>query len=278
MGNPDMAFPSHHRGVFAAASRQTGVSLLELMVGVIIGLMVVLAAMGTLITSRQSSTTVAESYRVSTAGNLALRLIGASVRQAGAAELDQPSGQNTPVMFADFTQRADAADAAQIVSGTEGGTSTPDTLVVTYQHRGANVTRDCLGAAPTSNLVRIQNTFSVSTVELRCTGSVNTSAPQALVGDNSQQTTEVAVEDFQVWYWVTNAAGTQQRRFTATDVPANGGWGFVVAVEVCLQLRGIRTDFPTSGTFANCQGTTTTADGRLHQLFRNTFVLRNRLG
>lgn len=251
---------------------QQGVSLVELMVGVTIGLMVVLAALGTLVTSRQGSTTVTESYRLNSAGNLAMRLMGNSLRQAGAVELEQPGGPNSPVMFSDISLRANESNPDQIVGGTDGGNS-PDTLTVAFTHRNAEVTRDCLGNSPGNGPARIENTFAVTGTELRCTGSANPAAPQTVVGDN----TEIAVEDFQVWYWISNAGGDQQRRLTATEVEAAAAWGAVQAIEVCLQLRGVRSDYPTAGRYPTCEGENN-ADGRLHPLFRHTFRLRNRQG
>jgi type IV pilus assembly protein PilW len=260
------------------------VSLIETMVGITVGLLVVLAAIGTLMITRQSSNDVSDSYRMATAGNLTMRLIEYTVRQAGAAELDQPSGVGTSVSFGDMTMRAASATGDQLVSGTEGGTS-PDTLTVSYQHRANGVTRDCLGSAPTlptgATTERIDNFFSVTTTELRCKGQrgsdgTDIESAQALVGDNSNTNTEIQVEDFQVWYWLQDATGQQQRRVTATNVAANGGWPAVVAVEVCLQLHGTRADYP-SANFNNCQGTSTANGGRLHQVFRGTYMLRNRI-
>ena len=213
-----------------------------------------------------------------------MRLIEYSIRQSGAAELEQPLGVGTNVSLGDFTMRGATATADQIVSGVEGGAN-PDRLTVSYQHRSNAVTRDCLGNAPTlpagATTERIDNTFSVNTTELRCLGQrgsdgTNIAPAQALVGDNNNTNTEIQVEDFQVWYWVQNLAGNQQRRVTQTDVAANGGWPAVTAVEVCLQLRGIRVDYP-SGNFSNCRGVSTANGGRLHQLFRGTYKLRNRV-
>lgn len=257
---------------------QRGASLIELMVGMTVGMFVVLAAMGAMMTTRQGSVSTADSYRVQQAGLTAMRLIGASIRQAGSIELEQTGGTNTGVAFGDLEQRA---ENGQLVIGTDGGGTDPDTLTVYYQHRvvagvDAGVTRDCLGNSPGANAVRIRNDFAVTQVELRCTGSVNPAAPQALVGDNDRPTAEVAVEDFQTWYWVEPGLmpGSQQR-VTAGGVAALGGWSQVRAVEVCLQLRGTRADYPVGGQFTNCQGAQVDLDGRLHQTFSGTYMMRN---
>ena len=260
---------------------QHGASLIELMVGMTVGMFVVLAAMGAMLTTRQGSATTADSYRIQQAGATAMRLIGASIRQAGSAELIQVGGANTGVQFGNLGQRAAGVASDQLVSGTDGGGANPDTLIVSYQHRvvagvDAGVTRDCLGNSPGNATARIDNTFAVTQVELRCTGSVNPAAPQALVGDNTRPNADVAVEDFQAWYWVEPALvpGSQQR-VTAAGVAGLGGWGQVRAVEVCLQLRGTRADYPAGGQFTNCQGVQVNLDGRLHKTFSGTYMIRN---
>lgn len=266
-----MKRPTHQKG-------QRGLSLIETMVGITVGLLTVLAAVGTLMVTRQGSTTVTESYRLASAGNTTMRLIATTIRQAGATELVQPATGDY-VTFGDLENRGIGGN--QLVSGTEGASGAPDTLVVRYQHRNNAVTRDCLGNSPSSLPERIDNTFSVDTVELRCVGRAGSSGAtigggaQALVGDNANPNTQIAVEDFQVWYWVINAAG-EQRRVTATDVPTNGDWPAVDAVEVCLQLRGTSASYPAAN-FTNCAGNSVANGGRLHQVFTGVYKLRNRV-
>lgn len=258
--------------------RQRGLSLIETLVGITVGLLTVLAAVGTLVFTRQGGITVTEGYHLSSAGNTTMRLIAATIRQAGATELVQPATGDY-VSFGDLEMRG--AGGKELVSGTEGGTGVPDKLVVRYQHRGNAVTRDCLGNSPSTLPERIDNTFSVDTVELRCVGSAGSTGTtigggaQALVGDNDNPDTQIAVEDFQVWYWVINAAG-DQKRVTATDVPTNGDWPAVDAVEVCLQLRGTTANYPEAN-FTNCAGTSASNGGRLRQVFTAVYKLRNRI-
>jgi Tfp pilus assembly protein PilW len=98
---------------------QAGGSLIETMVGITIGLLVVLAAVGSLMVTRQGTTTVSDSYRLASAGNAAMRLIASSVRQAGAVELVQTNA-GEPVSFGNMQMRG-AAVGDQLVFGTEGG-------------------------------------------------------------------------------------------------------------------------------------------------------------
>ena len=259
--------------------RQAGGSLIETMVGITIGLLVVLAAVGSLMVTRQGTTTVSDSYRLASAGNAAMRLIASSVRQAGAVELVQTNA-GEPVSFGNMQMRG-AAVGDQLVFGTEGGAG-PDTLTISYEHRDPAVTRDCLGNNPGAPPERIDNLFSVNNVELRCVGNRGSNGTvigggaQALTGDNANQNSEVAVEDFQVWYWIPNPADrTQSQRVTAAAIAA-GGWGGVQAVEVCLQLRGINANYP-AGNFTNCRDAAVANGGRMHQVFRGVYKIRNRI-
>lgn len=277
-----------HTALQAQASplnRQVGASLIELMVGLTIGLLVVLAATGSLLVTRQGTTTVSDSYRLTTAGNNAMRLIASTIRQAGAIELVQ-AAPGDKVIFSLLPQRGATPAGDQLVFGTDGGAAGTDTLTVSYEHRNANVTRDCLGNDPGVVPERIDNLFSVNNVELRCVGNLGLAGTvigggaQALVGDNTNVNGEVAVEDFQVWYWVQNPADpTRSQRVTA-DAIAAGNWGSVQTVEVCLQLRRSNiANYPVIAgtTYRNCRDADVDTDGRLRQVFRGMYKLRNRM-
>jgi type IV pilus assembly protein PilW len=207
-----------------------------------------------------------------TQGNNAMRMIGFNLRQSGAIEL-APLDPGLPVgqrvyNFNDFYtgNGGGAWTPGLIVEGTDGGTN-PDTLTLSFENRANAVTRDCLGNT-TAVATRVQSTFSVSGSSLQCLGSGNANAQP--IADN--------VEDFQVWYWVqagTGPTATQIRR-TADQVGAAGGWTNVVAVEICLQIRGEFQNVPiTGGTYVNCRDVSTPRDNRLRQVFRSTFNLRN---
>ena len=250
--------------------RQRGQSLVELMVGVTIGLFVLTAGIGTLVLTRTSGTAIADSAMLVAQGNNALRLMGFMVRQSGAIEIAPVDPAAAPgnriYMFSD--QFNGNNGGGLVVEGTEGGTG-PDTLTISYENRGAQITPDCLGAPTAAGLPRVQNRFSVNGTTLECLGSGSTTAQG--VADE--------VEDLQVQYWVRQgvaAAATVVRR-QADQVVAAGGWANVVAVEICLQMRGLSTGnpVPSGSTFLNCRGVATAHDGRQRQVFRTTLDLRN---
>lgn len=268
------------------AGRQRGVTLLEMMVGITIGLLVVLAALGTIVLTRQSGSTIADTTQLTSQATNALRTIGAQIRQAGAIEtlpsiptaaageqtfvfspvydgLDLPGGN----VRWDGPLTAAGLQTTVSVFGTEGGAAA-DTLNVSYQDLGANVTRDCIGnAAPAAAAnIRIENFFSLNGTTFQCAGGAAPTAPQPIADD---------VEDFQVNYIVETLAGGQPVHQLLNATGVAGLWSQVVGVEICLQVRGQRTDYPTAGTFVDCRGGNTAHGGRIHKVFRNTYFLRN---
>jgi type IV pilus assembly protein PilW len=251
-------------------AKQWGASLIELMVGLTIGMLVVLAATSTVVLTRSSSTTVSDSSLMMAQGSNAMRLMAQQLRQSGAIELTpidpaQPPASRQYLFSNIYTG---VGGAGLTLSGTEGGAA-PDDLTVSFENRGNNVTRDCLGNTTAAGAGAIQSAFSVVGTDLQCLGSGNV-VPQPIAEN---------VEDFQVLYWVQQGvapAQTQIRR-NASQVVAAGGWNSVVAVDVCLQMRGELTDHPiiAGSTFVNCREVATAQDGRLHQVFRSTIYLRN---
>lgn len=255
---------------------QSGLSLIELLVGISIGLLVVIAAIGTLILSKGVSATVSESTLLQQQGSFALRVIGVQLRQAGSVELETPPGA-TGVVFSSGFDGFNGGGKA--VEGSDGPGDMPDRLSVSSQPSGTSAfqARDCLGNNVVSGLNRIDSTFSITTSsttgkpELSCLGS-NAAAGSSPLVENAT--------DLQIWYRVQTAVGTSFtiRRMTATGVSAASLWPNVTAVEVCLDLRSETPNFPESGNYVNCQGTSTPRNGYLHRVFRNIFDLRTQRG
>ncbi len=280
---------------------QRGVTLLELMVGIAIGLLVVAVALGALMVSRGISGTVSDASGIQQQGAYAMRLFGQQLRQAGSLRLNRNPGTVVaadlylaPVAFETQATSAtslysfDAGKSEQIVSGT----AAPATLVVGYRRYtdpsfinpiDPSPSRNCLGGpADTSNHERLESTFWVSSKsELRCAGNPSTALPTPPTDGDGQPILQ-NVANFQVRYLVqNNAAGTP----TLTQVDASGvtNWAQVQAVEVCLVLYGTEAmDLPAGSNYTDCDGTAvdmSTLTGvrarRMHVPFRNVFQLRS---
>lgn len=234
-----------------------GASLVEMLVGLTIGLMVIAGAFITLQISHINSTSVSDLSQLQQQGSYALRSIGMQIRQAGSLEmaLDTDSGLYS------FNDAPGSAAPSSAISGTDGIGSSADAVSVSHQPASkASQGRDCLGELIDG--LRAEGTFFVQNAELRC----------KTAGKNQALTANVA--DFQVWYRVRSVPGTTQR-MTAMQVEKAALWGSVKSIEVCLHLVGNEAGHPDSKNFTNCQNEQTSRNGRLHLVFRNVFDLRS---
>jgi type IV pilus assembly protein PilW len=227
-------------------------------VGLAIGLLVALAALGILVHARQATMAVAESTRMQQDASTAMRILGHQLQQAGTPGLEDTAGGQV-VFRQDFSGEDPSTWG---VSGTDGGALAPDTLNVSHGVDTAMDNRDCLGQSPAGSVIR--SSFRVAGQELQCLGSASRPTYQALIS---------GVEDFQVWYG--QRQGTALQYLSASAVTQ---WPAVVSVQVCLRLVGeLRTHPMATEASAGCQDTATVpSDGRLRRVFRQVFSLSAR--
>lgn len=266
-------------------------TLVELMIGLAIGLLVVAVAMGAMMVSRGISGTVSDASELQQQAAYALRVIGLQVRQAGALYLNpNPMGaapENARAAAVAFETTAPAASPAlgfNPATDTLGGADS--SLSVGYRRYKELVygsageqalSRNCLGGPADTNVdQRVENNFTLVGSELRCGGNDTAAAPQAIIQN---------VADFQVRYLLqdNSAPGDPKLRYvSAATVGAD--WGKVQAVQVCLVLYGNEAiDMPAGSSYLGCDGTTavdmTTLTGarakRMHIAFRSVFQLRS---
>lgn len=260
--------------------RQSGLSLIELMVGITIGLMVVLAAIGSLVATEVTSTVTGDSSRLQQKADAVFRNLAFHLTQAGAIVMTAPSITEPAVLvfsenYTGFDRATTGAPLGQIFSihGINGAANAPDTLRISYQDNGT--VRDCLGNRPAAATVniRVDNTFSVNGADLMCLGASPAVAQSIADG----------VEDFQVTYGVqTFVAGVAQYRFYRADemlaFPLTPNWTSIQAVSICLQLIGDALGNPQPGlVMTGCRGQNIASNGALRRVFQRTFALRNAL-
>jgi len=241
---------------------QRGVSLVELLVGIVVGLLVVTAASASLLLARGTTTTATELNQLYQQGAHALRVIGIQVRQAGARDIRADPATGHHVIADDFPG---FNAQGQAVAGADGAGDKTDQLSVSHQPASGSTARDCLGGVVIKG--HTDSTFQVVGQDLRCGAGAT---PQPMIGNVAQ---------FQLRYRVTTPAGTQS--MTAAEVEAVQSWQSVSAVEVCLDLQGSARDHPGSGDYRSClraaDGSFASAprDGRLHVVFRQVFDIRS---
>lgn len=254
---------------------QRGLSLIELLVAIGLGLLLV-AGIGTVyLGSRQTYRMQEANARLQETGRFALEVIGRSLRQAGA---DANITANLTALTAECLPTA--SPACTPINGTDNstnGTST-DTLAVQFyaglaENNGGNWgERDCTGGFANADTI-VTNTFSLNGTDLRCTGSVGGAQP--LVSD---------IEDLQIIYGVDSGGDQSADIYTATPTVAQ--WSNVVTAKVCVMARSAEQGLAQSGQrpldCARALGTATgqppiVNDTRLHRAFVAIFNLRNRI-
>lgn len=287
--------------------RQRGVSLIELMVGLAIGLLVITVAMGALMVSRGISGTVSDASGIQQQGAYVLRVIGQQLRQNGSLYLnpDPAGGASTDVLSSvAFEVRADARSGGNGFEQQDtlvGGTNTVTTGFRRYQDNvffadnaadadntkspptpavtGTDfLARNCIGGpGNTKTDERVESVFTFANSNLLCGG--NGAAAQPIAQNVAQ---------FQVTYMAqtTDATGVKVQYKNGSDMPtaaADPAWRQVQGVQVCLVLYGSELiDMPAGSSYTDCQGTsvditklTGPRQNRMHLLFRNTFQLRS---
>lgn len=249
-------------GIGHGWTNQLGLTLVEMMVAMALGLLILLAVSSIYIGSRQTFRMQDDNARLQETGRYALEVLGRSVRQAGFWNMPI-----NPVATA-------TAFGGTPITGVNGAGSAPDT--VTVQYDGLTGDRDCEGNVLAANAI-VQDAFRLDNSELQCDGNADgTVDHQALVSD---------IEDVQILYGIDTTNDQSADRYVAT--PAN--WAQVVSARVCVQARSANSVNNRPQTFLNCGGALGTATGaaavtaagandfRLRRTFVATYNLRNRV-
>jgi type IV pilus assembly protein PilW len=247
---------------------QHGLTLVELMIALGLGLLLVAGVGAVYLGSNQTYRVAQEGARIQESGRYALDVIGRSLRQAGYA----------PVGFSGTV-------TVNPISGTNGASDAPDVLTT---QRGWNTgDRSCVSSSGAANQI-VQESFNVDTAnaELQCDGVI-ASTPTTPAGG---QPLLSGVEDLQILYG------------RDTDTPADYSanlydpqpdyaveWGQVVSVRACVLVHSENEGVaPDDSYYFNCKGAlgreandaerfSSNADTRLRRAFVATFALRNRI-
>jgi type IV pilus assembly protein PilW len=271
--SPAFRRSAHRRSL---ALRQAGLTLLELMISLTLGLLLV-AGIGTIyVGSNQTYRVQEENARIQESGRYALEVIGRNIRQAGA---DAPMSYTPTALTLDCLPPVCVA-----INGTDNSTNGTafDTLTTQLyanpdeNNAGVLGIRDCTGGFAAQGTL-VTNAFAMNGTDLRCTGSVG-GTPQPLISN---------VEDFQVLYGIDTDNDQAANQYSAVP-PAN--LNLVVSVRVCVLVFSAAQGITTGRqTYLNCGGALGTltganaftqaaaGDSRLHRAFVATFNLRNRV-
>jgi type IV pilus assembly protein PilW len=268
-----------------ARTQARGLTLIELLVALAVGLIITIAAASLFIFAQQSFRINDDRTRILENGRLVMDLLTRNIRMAAALDLRpyqgnaQGGGEETVGTFAGFTLGAG-------LLGIEGNAQ-PDSLAIVYesidQWNAALLTgSDCLAQRIGANgLGDVVNTYAVDTVtqQLTCSGSGAPGNTQPIVG---------SVADLQLQYsfvpgWdrVDRPKGDAAPAVQVVNADAVTNWGAVRAVHVCVDIVSAEPNSLNQGQTngitpgLNCRGQPFADDNRVHRLFRSVVAVRN---
>ncbi|HEX5357723.1 MAG TPA: PilW family protein [Aquabacterium sp.] len=285
-----------------------GLTLVELMVSMVIGLAVIGAGMAMYTTSGFAGKGSSALSQMGEDATLALSLMRNHIAMAGYSRMVLDPANNTmvklynghPVFGCRFGVTSDTNDnflsstdpASAQVSCDNGLAAGNDTLIVLYEAdqdntiaNGAAAPTDCLGNGlpppittnPLGSYSIAENRFFINANNaLSCRG--NSGAPPQPLVDN--------VAQMQILYGVATPSPTGTRGTVATRyLRANqvgdmnsGNWDQVVSVRLCLVIQSREPVLDAPAPFFDCNGVSTpTTDRRLYRAFSTTVVLNNRI-
>lgn len=271
-GTHGTSIPTNRR---ISPPNQNGVTLIELMVGIAIGLLVIAVALGALMVSRGVSGTVSDVSDIQQQAAYAMRVIGMQTRQAGSLRVNLDAEGNTKtespynVKIAIEIAPPPEQSASSSISSfdaenpkdTVAGTASPDSFLVGYRRytepvfvdnaAEQSLSRNCLGGPKkTSTDQKITNIFWLDNKnQLRCAGNEDLPLPPPNPdGDGQPLLRNVA--SFQVRYLLQDNSTTPGiptiSKVDATAI-TTADWARVQGVEVCFVLYGTEAiDLPQS--------------------------------
>lgn len=250
---------------------QAGLTLIELMIGLAVGLLVVAVATVSLLGSRSVTGAVSDISGIQQQAAYVMRTFGTQLRQAGSLYLDlgldaDGEGEITTATAFQLRGSTDTAIAENNGSVTIRFTGYEEP---TFANAGP-ISRNCLGAPgsiPAGTTTSIESIFTLNGTDLRC----------------NDQPIAQNVAAFQVRYLL---QGTDQDDPTMlyTNSAGVADWNRIQGVEVCLVLFGTeRIDLPEGASYTGCDGSTAVnittlaapRTNRMHYVFRNVFQLRS---
>jgi type IV pilus assembly protein PilW len=247
------------------APRQVGLTLVELMISIALGLFVVMAATALLLSTKGGYVTQDEDARVHDTGRHAMEIITRAVRQAAFENWDSPEAPivTTAAMSANI-EGLDARrlnrDTERIASPLTDSVNGSDVLAVGFFGAGNGTQGDgtvvnCAGfgipAATSPADADAARGWSIFYVAKATSGVPELYCKYKGSGGASIAAIASGVESFQVLYGLdVDDDGLPNRFLTATDINIRGAsnWKKVVVVKVSLLLRGSqnsRSDTPT---------------------------------
>ena len=246
------------KDAYRTKRKESGLTLIELMVAMTIGLFLVAVIGNLFVGAKQTYRTQDNLARLQENGRFALELLGRNIRDAGYTNISfaPPASKYAAPTAIGFVKPDGTPDIA--ITGSNGS---PDTITVSY-----DAATDCLNAAAPGG--RAVNAFSINAgKQLICLG--NGSATSQVILDD--------VEDMQIFYGEDTDGDQNPNRYVVAGT-AGLVMGNVTAVRLCVLVRSSEDNLANKEqTYTDCSGSSVTAaDKRIRRTFSATYNLRNR--
>ncbi|MBB4818603.1 type IV pilus assembly protein PilW [Pseudomonas alcaligenes] len=260
----------NHKYPYHLSKRQAGLSLVELMIGLTLGLILLLGVIQVFIASKQTFATNDAMSKLQENGRFGLEFISQSARLGGylspGASLDRP----LPVEKEDCSINNHCA--------VNGGGSASDKVSFTFEPPvidGAK--RDCTGATvPDNNLVT--NTYYIRPADANNpNSSLVCKSYNKTNGEGSEQQLIDGIDALQVQYGVDTAGDSKSvNQFVSSDRVTN--WTKVIAVRIALLANSVdvlNPAPPQRNFYLLDAAPLSFNDGRARQVFTTTIQFKN---
>ncbi len=296
-------------------SKQSGLTLIELMVSLVIGLLLAIVASSSYLYSKQAYNAVSENSQMEENGRLALNLLARNIQSAGFVALDPKVGLPVPsdkkLFGCTFGFRApqtasSISDLDTCLTSIPAGTTQSGSIAMFYQTDAFDTTTtgtyqgvDCIGNRPVklasstpggTDTFEVRSYFYISTTtvgtqfgsttmgQLSCATDPTGSVP---LGTFQQQPLVPGVHQLRALYLLPANekadASPGQKAYEADAITA-AQWSKVVAVDLCVLTKAIQpSGNDTATAVTDCYGNVfTPPPSQSFRRFTTTVNLRNR--
>lgn len=258
---------------------QQGLSLIELMVAVVLGLLLINGALEMLLTSRGTYRNTDDLSRIQENGRFALDMLSTNIRMAG---YKNPVNINFDIEDTQIFQSffSDACDTFDPCTADGGGSNSDRIAVYLDPPPDAGSDTDCVGN-PVGDEDNIANVYFLETVNgistLFCRGFNNSTGSWTAGG---RQPLLDGIDNMQILYGLEDATG-QVDRYVSADELSGADWGNIGAVRLALLVSSgtDRTDAYAQPEFNLLDADTISpANALSRRVFTTTIILNNRKG
>lgn len=263
--------------VYPSTRQASGLTLIELLVAITVGLVMIAAALTSILVARSLSSTTTEVGQLQQKAAYVFRLMGQQIRQAGSRDLQSAA---TPIEKALFIENT-LPPTQRALQGKAAPTSEEFALSIAFYNTSQKafplrnglpqevpLHRNCLGEAiDNAHSGILASHFRRQGNDLVCAGSGD--AYPIIDG----------VSDFLVQYMLQDSAPSNTQNFAFGDaslVASPEDWNKVYAVKVCLELLGKERMDTVGATYIRCDGSEADRGDKLRVVFHNTFHLHNK--